>query len=76
VRYAGSDVGVKTVDANTVVERFHPTGAARTSGFHHVQVIRASALACLAAIDFALRQSRQLVLRTARDNRRSGMTDA
>jgi hypothetical protein len=35
---------------------------------HHVQMIRAPALACLAAIDFALRQSRQFVPKTARDN--------
>jgi hypothetical protein len=62
------------LDVNYVVERFFiPPGAAPKFGLtHHVQMIRASALACLAAIDFALRQSRQLVLRTARDNNVAG----
>jgi hypothetical protein len=62
------------LDVNYVVERFFiPPGAAPKFGLtHHVQMIRASALACLAAIDFALRQSRQLVLRTARDNHVAG----
>jgi hypothetical protein len=62
------------LDVNYVVERFFiPPGAAPKFGrTHHVQMIRASALACLAAIDFALRQSRQLVLRTARDNHVAG----
>jgi hypothetical protein len=62
------------LDVNYVVERFFiPPGAAPKFGFsHHVQMIRASALACLAAIDFALRQSRHLVLRTARDNHVAG----
>jgi hypothetical protein len=62
------------LDVNYVVERFFiPPGAAPKFGLtHHVRMIRASALACLAAIDFALRQSRQLVLRTARDNHVAG----
>jgi hypothetical protein len=73
VRYADSNVGLKP-DVNYVVERFFiPPGVAPKFGLsHHVQMIRAPALACLAAIDFALRQSRQLVLRTARDNHVAG----
>lgn len=57
------------LDVNYVVERFFiPLVPPRKIGLsHHVQMIRAPALACLAAIDFALRQSRQLVLSTARD---------
>jgi hypothetical protein len=62
------------LEVNYVVELFFiPPGAVPKFGLtHHVQMIRASALACLAAIDFALRQSRQLVLRTARDNHVAG----
>ena len=49
------------LDVNYVVERFFiPLVPPPKLGLsHHVQMIRASALACLAAIDFALRQSRQ-----------------
>ncbi|WP_156660691.1 hypothetical protein [Mycobacterium sp. 852002-10029_SCH5224772] len=61
-------------DVNYVVERFFiPLVLPRNFGLnHHVQMIRAPALACLAAIDFALRQSRQLVPKTVRDKRVAG----